>query len=68
MFFRYRRRPSLFGLLMFLLGFKFIVKEHLTESERAEYRTKGKAFRRKMREAFAVWDEDENEETASDRA
>lgn len=68
MFFRYRRRPSLFGLLMFLLGFKFVVRERLSESEREEYKTKAKAFRRKMREAWAVWDEDETEETSSDRA
>ena len=59
---------------MFLLGFKFIVRERLSDAEREEYKTKAKAFRRKMRDAFAVWDEEENKtsneenETSNDRA
>lgn len=67
MFFHSRRRPSLLPLLMLLFGFKFLSKERMSESERDEYKEKRKTFRRKMREAFAVWDEDEDT-TSEERA
>lgn len=65
MFFGCRRRLSLFTFLLMLFGFKKLAKSELTEAQRAEYRTKARNFRKKMREAFAVWDEDEQDETPS---
>lgn len=66
MFFRYRRRFSLFTFLMFLIGIKTLKKERMSDEEREEYRMKRKLFRRKMREACAVWDEDSDATTSAD--
>ncbi len=60
MFFRCRRRNSLFQLLFLLLGLKAVSRSRWTEEERKAYRAKAKKFRGKLREAYAIWD-DENE-------
>ncbi len=61
MFFRRRRHCGLFQLLLLLLGVKAVTRSrpHLTDEERREYRAKARRFRTKMREAYAVWDDDE---------
>ncbi len=63
MFFRCRRRSPLLTLLLIFLGVKWLRKEQPSDEERAEFRAKRKAFRHKMREAFAVWDDEETEST-----
>jgi hypothetical protein len=61
MFFRHRRRFPLLTLLLFFIGIKSVKKERMSDEDRAAYREKRKAFRRKMREAFAVWDDEDDE-------
>jgi hypothetical protein len=61
MFFRCRRRFSLLTLLMFIFGLKTVRAERLSDEERDEYRTKRKRFRRKIRDAFAVWDDEDDD-------
>jgi len=68
MFFRHRRRPSLFALLILWLGFKFVTKNRLSDEERHECKVKIKTFRCKMREAFSVWDKDEDAAAPEERA
>lgn len=67
MFFR-PRRPSLLMFLLVLLGIKAWKKERYSDEEKAQYREKRKKFRSKLREACAVWDEDEGDETPVDEA
>ncbi|WDL97916.1 hypothetical protein [Alicyclobacillus sp. ALC3] len=61
MFFRRRRHCGLFQLLLLLLGVKAVThsRPHLTDEGRQEYRAKARRFRTKMREAYAVWDDEE---------
>jgi hypothetical protein len=58
MFFRYRRRFPLLTLLLVLFGVKTLKKERMSDEDREVFREKRKAFRRKLREAFAVFDDD----------
>lgn len=67
MFFR-PRRPSLLMLLLVLFGIKAWKKERFSEEDKAAYREKRKKFRSKLREACAVWDEDEADETQNNVA
>jgi len=62
--FRRHRRPSLLNLILALLGIRFLVRECREaccgeRMDREEYRAKMKRFRHKMREALAVWKEEE---------
>ncbi len=60
MFFRCRARRRFFKFLLILLGIRILTHgNQLTDTEREEYRAKAKKFRRKIRDAFTVWDEDE---------
>lgn len=66
MLFPCRRRCSLFRLLLAFLGLRVIADarlEKLTAEEREQLRNKRRRFRKKIREAFAVWDEED--ETAA---
>jgi len=59
----YRRRQSgfLLRLLLFVLGVRFLSKrEHrpCDPVERSTHRARARAFRSKLREAFAVWDDE----------
>ena len=67
MFFR-PRRPSLLMFLLLLVGIKVWKKERISEEDKASYREKRKKFRSKLREACAVWDEDETDETQNNVA
>lgn len=66
MFFRCRRRFSLLTLLMFIFGLKTVKAERLSDEEREEYRAKRKRFRRKIRDAFAVWDDDDEDDAVNE--
>lgn len=60
MFFRCRARRRFFRFLLMLLGIRILTQNnHMTDAEREAYKTKAKTFRKKMREAFEVWDTDE---------
>ncbi|RIV17760.1 hypothetical protein D2Q93_14910 [Alicyclobacillaceae bacterium I2511] len=63
MFFRCRRRNSLFQLLLLLLGLKAVNRSRWTEEERKSFRTKAKKCRGKLREACAVWEDEDEPET-----
>lgn len=68
--FWFRRRycpvPAPFRWLLLLFGVKYVAKSRLSDEERDEYREKARRFRTKFREALAVWDEDSEENKASD--
>jgi hypothetical protein len=55
------RRPSLLRLLLALLGFGFSLKwcGHEGAPDREAYKAKRTLFRSKLRDAFRVWDEDD---------
>jgi|GEM_PF-3303432 len=65
MFFRHRHlRPSLFQLILLLLGIKCCCGKregHGDEKSREEFKAKAKEFRAKMKEAFSVWKEEEKQ-------
>jgi hypothetical protein len=65
MFFRCRARSHFLKFLLMLLGIRLLAQRRLSESEREEYRGKAKTFRRKLRDAFAVWDDEEQEQNTS---
>lgn len=50
------RKNPLLHILLFIFGVKLLKRERWTEEEKAQYHTKRRAFRQKMREAFDVWD------------
>lgn len=60
------RRNPLLKVLLMLLGLKFLKRERWTQEEKESYRAKRSAFRHKIREAFAVWDEPVQPSEASD--
>jgi hypothetical protein len=67
MFFRYRRGcpfgcGGLFGWLILLFGLKRVSARRLSDEERAEYREKAKRFRGKLRDAMAVWDDEDSKD------
>lgn len=63
MFFR-RRRRSLLELILIVLGLRSLCcRSTVTEIDEAN-RDKAKRFRTKLKEAFAVWDEEEAEPPA----
>lgn len=52
---------SFFTFLLALLGIRSLLRHRgMTDEERAEIKTKGRAFRAKLREAWAVWDENDS--------
>ena len=62
MFFaRRRHRHSLLELVLLLFGIRCLCRRHrkTDEATREEYRGKARQFRSKLKEAFAVWQEDE---------
>jgi hypothetical protein len=59
MFFRCRRPNFLLTWIFLLFGFKIAAKDRLSEEERTEYRNKAKRFRKKFRDALAVWDDED---------
>jgi hypothetical protein len=70
MFRRRHHRPSLCHLLLALLGFGFLARrcrgancEHSKEDLEA-HKAKAKQFRSKLKEAFSVWSDDEEEAQA----
>ena len=64
MFVRSRRRSPFFALFLFLFGIKAFKRERMSDAERAEYKAKARSFRKKMHEAFSVWDEEGIESTS----
>lgn len=71
MFFRRRGCHPLIKLVLILFGVKWMKAKSADESTKREWRAKRKLFRQKMREAFAVWDDDEQDDsenvTATDK-
>ncbi|HLN63279.1 MAG TPA: hypothetical protein VK464_17215 [Symbiobacteriaceae bacterium] len=61
MFFARRRRHSLVELILVMLGIRCLCRRHreTDEATREEMRGKARQFRSKLKEAFAVWQEDE---------
>lgn len=71
MFFRRRRRYTLFRVLLALFGLRFMAGarlEGLSAEEREHLRDKRRRFRRKIRDAFDVWDEEDAAPAAADSA
>ncbi|MHB1627104.1 MAG: hypothetical protein ACYCVB_01825 [Bacilli bacterium] len=58
MFFRCRRRGFLIKMLMIMLGIKWFTSRDSGSEDRAAYRARARAFRQKLREAAAVWDDE----------
>lgn len=56
--FGFRRRSGLSWLLALLGLGCFLRGRRMSSEERAEIRQKGKAFRAKLREAWAVWEDE----------
>ncbi|QQE81043.1 hypothetical protein GI364_12070 [Alicyclobacillus sp. SO9] len=52
-------------LLLFIFGLKTVKAQRLSDEEREDYRVKRKRFRQKIRDAFAVWDDDDEDVAAS---
>jgi hypothetical protein len=65
MFFRCRARNHFLKLILMLFGVRLLTQNRLSESEREDYKSKAKVFRRKLRDAFAVWDDDEQDNDVS---
>lgn len=60
------RRHSIWSLILVILGIRLIRKEKSwTDEERKTYRAKRRLFRSKMRDAFAVWGDEEEEAPTS---
>jgi cadmium resistance protein CadD (predicted permease) len=63
MFFaRRRHHHSLLELILVLLGIKCLCRKDRgqgSEASKEEFRSKARLFRSKVREAFTVWDRDE---------
>lgn len=57
MFFRRRHHHPLVAVLLFILGIKWIKKERASDADREAFRAKKRSFKHKLHEAFAVWDD-----------
>lgn len=68
MFFRRRRYCGLWKLLLVIFGLKVVTRSRLTDEERRAYRDKARKFRSKLKEAYAVWDDPADAESAADDA
>ncbi len=58
MFFRRRRCGFLAKMLMIMLGVNWLTRRESCSEDRAAYRNRARAFRQKLREAAAVWDDE----------
>jgi hypothetical protein len=65
MFFHRRRRSCPLHLILMLLGVKaFACHKHADPEQREAMKSKGRLFRSKLKEAFAVWEADAEKEGA----
>ena len=69
MFFR-RRNCSLFRILMLILGLRWLLVRDYGRApcDHKPQRARARAFRQKMREAMAVWDDPAFDDPAGDAA
>ncbi|PWI57803.1 hypothetical protein [Sulfoacidibacillus thermotolerans] len=58
----------MFRFLLLLCGFRWFSRRSNKECDHTEFRAKRRAFRRKLREAFDVWDDEELQGATTDRA
>lgn len=65
MFFRRRRSSFFVRILLLVLGVKWLSYQKHNKEERAAYRSRARAFRHKLCEAAAVWNDDTTEEPVS---
>ena len=57
MFFRRRRHHPLVAVLLFILGVKWLKKGRSSDVDHEVFRAKKRSFKHKLHEAFAVWDD-----------
>ncbi len=46
-------------MLLLLCGIRLFARKQLSDTEKEAFRTKAKRFRSKLRDALAVWDDEE---------
>ncbi len=68
MFFRRRCSGFLFRMLMVILGIKFLTKQRHCHEDHTSQKARARAFRQKLREAVAVWDDESFDQPHEDNS
>ena len=67
MFFR-RRSGFFLRMIMVFLGIKWLTKQNQSEEDHKAHKARVRAFRQKLREAAAVWDDESFDQPHEDNS